>query len=27
MIIIPEIVGNVIGVYNGKDFISVEIKV
>merc|ERR1712072_469087 len=26
MIILPQMVGGVIGVYNGKDFVTVEIK-
>lgn len=26
MIVLPEMVGSVIGVYNGKEFVSVEIK-
>jgi len=27
MIVVPEMIGSIVGVYNGKDFMQVEIKV
>lgn len=26
MIVVPEMIGGVVGVYNGKEFLNVEIK-
>jgi len=26
MVILPEMIGSIVGVYNGRDFVSVEIK-
>jgi small subunit ribosomal protein S15e len=26
MVVLPEMIGAIVGVYNGKDFVSVEIK-